>query len=311
MSFEQLMEHAHALQQKAIEKEVKQFKDAVESEGQGNMDRYVEDQRQRSTQTYAGVPGIFQPFTEMPKPETFDGMINHLATVMRKLSKGQSEDAINGQLYPANSTLDELSGAGAWLANWTGEAASEFKANFVDKFPSVVANQFLLASVLKGALEAEREIWVRARADIDKIAHDGLEALEGAGGCGRNDWKMRFTVVAAVVALAAVPVTGGASLLAITAVGSAASVAAEASADPPPEMRFSGESAYAVIQQVSEAATKLVEYINQQEQKIAVAMKSAQSVVGASRSSFVSARPQLAEADARNVTSGDYMGYSR
>ncbi|MGX7669175.1 hypothetical protein [Plantactinospora sp. DSM 117369] len=177
MSFGQLMEHAHEIK----------FKAWTESP-------YVDQEAY-----YGHVPGLYQPFAEMPDPSAFDPMIEQLAVALNRLARGDSpKDPINGTPCFANPTLDELSATDPWLARWTGEAAAAFKTNFVDPFPSVVANQFILTSMLKSALEAERELWVNARADIDKIAHDTIAALEQVDECSTSEWTMTFTVTAAV-----------------------------------------------------------------------------------------------------------------
>jgi len=239
-----------------------------------------------------------------------------LAKAAEELSLGQDlKDPINDTIYGGNPALDKLSGSESYIEDWTGRAAMEFKSNFIDPFPTIVRNQFIIVAVLKSALEAQRQIWVRARNDIDKIAHDALEALDRMDDCGKNEWTMTFTVVAAVASIAAVPLTGGASLtaaaVAITAVGAASQVAAAAAPDDPPTIQFGGESAEAVVGQLREAIAKLVEYIQQQESKISNALTNTHRLVAADRASFVSGRPALAAATARNVAGPEYMGYSR
>ncbi len=61
------------------------------------------------------------------------------------------------------------------------------------------------------ALNAEKELWNRARKNIDDIAHKAKSALEHYDDCGKNDWEIGLSVVGAVVAIAALPLTGGAS----------------------------------------------------------------------------------------------------
>ena len=318
MSFEQLMQHARDIQQKAIEKSLEQHGvRRAPRPGQPALSPMPleAEKRQQIEQSFSDIPGLFRPFSEMPIPASFDGMIDDLSHALRMLSAGQDpKDPINGTIYTSNTNLDKLSGSESYVEHWTGRAAMEFKSNFIDPFPSVVRNQFIIAAVLKSALEAQREIWVKARNDIDKIAHDALEALDRMDDCGKNEWTMTFTVVASVAAIAAVPLTGGASLtvaaLAVTAVGAASQVAAAAAPDDPPKIQFSGETAEAVVSQLREAMSKLVELIGGQEAKISYALTNTHSLVTGGREGFVSKRPALAAATARDVRGPEYMGYS-
>src|SRR5207248_10229167 len=107
----------------------------------------------------------------------------------------------------ANPHLDKMTTDGGYLQGWTGDAAMAFKANFVDTFKTISGNQFTVLSTLKGVLQAHREMWVRARDDIDKIADNTKNALDNAGGCGKNQWSFGFSVLSAVVAVGGVLVT--------------------------------------------------------------------------------------------------------
>ncbi|GLY36603.1 hypothetical protein Amsp01_026270 [Amycolatopsis sp. NBRC 101858] len=91
-----------------------------------------------------------------------------------------------------------------------------FKANFVDTFKTIAGNRFTVLSILKGVLQAHRAMWLKARDDIDKIAENTKNALDNAGGCGKNQWSFDFSVLSAVSAIGGVViavVTGGSSPL--------------------------------------------------------------------------------------------------
>lgn len=308
MSFENLMAEAAEIQRSAIQHQV-----GTGLAQAGRAAPYEEKYlTQKAESDFADIPGLFEPFSMMPDPAGYSGMINGLADAMHVLSAGQdTKDEIDGPVYPANPVMDKLTGSESYLENWTGKAAEDFKRNFIDPFPAVVSNQFLITSVLKGAIEAHQEMWRRARTDIDKIATDTIAALDHMDDCGSNDWSMAFTVLGAVVAVAAAPVTDGTSLIALAAVGSAASIASTAAGSgSTPTRRFSGESAGAVISQMRQAISMLADDINTEEQKITRAMKDTHSIVQMSRSAFVSKRPLLAGADAKDITGDGFMGYA-
>lgn len=304
MTFESLMDHAFDIQKKAVQEAI------LDLGGRSHSLSTMSDEQNAIEAQFADIPALYRPFSEAPDPTSFDGAISELRRALRVISSGQqNNDPINGNIYPANPVLDKLSGSESYIEDWTGAAAMEFKANFVDPFPSVVRNQFIMVAVLKCALEAEKEIWTKARNDIDRVAHDTLTALERMDDCGKNEWTMAFTVVASVAAVAAVPVTGGASL-AIAAVGAASEVAAAAVPDDPPSIRFSGETPAAVISQMREAISKLKAEIDGQEAKIAVAVSGACELVSGNRDLFVPKQPKLAGATPANIRGPAYLGYS-
>jgi hypothetical protein len=319
MSFAgQLMEQAREIQQLAIAKSMEHHgvRPATRPGDPPLAPTYGEDQkRQQIQRSFAGIPGLFEPFTEMPDPASFDAMISELWRALGVLSSGQDlKDPINGTIYPVNPALDKLSGAESYVEGWTGRAAMNFKSNFIDPFPSIVRNQFILAAVLKSALEAEQEIWSHTRNDIDKIARDAITALEHMDDCGRNDWTMTFTVVASVAAVAAVPLSGGTSLMleavAVTAVGAASQVVAAWPRNDPPQTMFSGETAEAILAEVREEISTVLAGIQGQESEIADAVARTRDLVTRNRDLFVSARPALAGAAASTVTGPEYMGYA-
>jgi len=85
------------------------------------------------------------------------------------------------------------------LDDWTGTAALAFKQKFLDPFPAVARNQFILVAVLKAGLEAHQSMWHSARADIDNVAHTTIDALDNTGGWSdKNQWNFTFTVLASV-----------------------------------------------------------------------------------------------------------------
>ncbi len=264
---------------------------------------------------YDDVPGLFDAFSSLPDPASFEAGIDDLTSALGKLSQGSGgEDPTNGSPTPANTILDGMDTSQDYLARWTGIAAAQFKENFVDTFESITTNQFLLTSYIKGALEAEKSLWDAARRNIDEIAEDTITALEEMGDCGKNEWSMAFSVAGAVVALVAVPFTAGGSLVAaatFAGIGGALSIggAAVGNMEEPPELDMSGESPEAVIGNMREAITKLKDEISKAEQKIADKMTELQGIVDGHRELFVAPRPNLADSGPGDIR--DDMGVPR
>jgi predicted RNase H-like HicB family nuclease len=317
MSFDELMQHAYEIQQQATLKAFTQHgvRPGVPDGLPQPAPRHNELETRRSIEgQFADIPEVFRAFAEMPDPQAFEARIEKLDDTLRELSSGwASDDPVSGLTYPANRDLDKMLDAKGNVERWTGRAAMEFKNNFISPFRSIVYNQFIVAAILRSALDAEREIWVRARNDIDKIAHDTLVALDRMDDCGKNSWVMTFTVVSSVAAVAGValaPFSGGASF-GLTAVGAASQVAAAGVQDDPPKVNFQGETAIAVIASMRDAIGLLHGYIAEQERKIADALTRCYQQIMQDRDSFVAKRPALADATAADVTGPLFMGYVR
>jgi hypothetical protein len=321
MSFEQLMQHAQEIQAKAIAASLDEHGvRPAPAPGRPpiNPMPLEEEARARITASFADVPSLFEPFTMIPEPSAFDGMINDLRSAMLKLSSGHMPtDPVTRDAFYANAALTEIDSSESYIELWTGGAADAFRTEFVNKFPATVVNQFIIGAVLRGALEAYKAIWTSAREDIDKIAHDALNALDNMDHCGQNTWTMTFTVIASVAAVAAVPITAGTSLGAlaaattVTAVGATSQVVAAHQVEPPKVTEFKGETAEAVLREVRRSVSETIGQIQQAEQQIAGVVEQMRATIAQRRELFVSPRPKLADADRNNVRTGEYLGRGR
>jgi hypothetical protein len=290
------MQSAEAIRRKAIEEFAK--------EGEGGSDTPLYQQRKvQATKAFADIPQLFQPFTELPQPSSFDPMINAMRPAVEKVSTGEVADKpVERGSYAANPNLTKVPGVSDPIDDWSGDAARDFKRGFVDPFPAVLKNQFIVARVAQAALESEKEMWTRARRDIDDIARKTLAALDNMHGCGKNEWKFGFAVAGALAALAAAFVSGGAAVpLGIAEFGA---VTAGATAD------LTGETTAVVINSMRRSIAQLTREINETENVIWKAADSTRDAIQRKRSWYVSKRPDLANATAANVKSSKYMGYA-
>lgn len=296
MSYAQLMQHAEEIRHKAIEK----FAD--DAKGGSDSPLYAQA-KEYATKAFADIPQVFQPYTEIPRPESFDPMINAMGLVLDKLSTGEAaDDPVKNVSYPANVNLTKVPGVTDAIEDWTGEAAQDCKTLFVDPFPAIAKNQFIIARVAGAALDSEKELWTRAQQHIDQIAHKVLEALDKMHDCGKNDWNIAFTIGGAIAALAGVVATGGTGLP-FAAAEFAAVMGATGT-------QYSGETADAVIHSMRESISELTQKINETEYRIWKAADTTRLAVQQDRKRYVSDRPELAEANAGNVESSKYMGYA-
>jgi hypothetical protein len=211
-------------------------------------------------------------------------MLSSLANVLSGLSSG-GPDPVTGRMVPSNPELERIAGTAIALARWTGPTAVQFRTTFLQPFPALVRNHFIIAAVLRAALAAQRELWLRARDDVDQIAEKTLNALDAIADCTRNEWTITFTVVASVAALALVPLSGGAAL-AVSAVGAGAQVAAAAGPGEPARTAFSGDDPVEVVERMRDAITLLHKHIREQEERTAAALRSTRQLVGGNRRLF-------------------------
>lgn len=303
------MQHAEEIRRQAIKK-------ALEERG-GEGDKTGAIHRQEGpkiVRAFADIPGLFQPFADMPKPASFDSMIGQIDDALKVLSSGESnKNPVNDAPYFANPALDKLGGTEVYIADWSGGAASTFVDEWVVPFRSINKNQFIIASVLQGALQANKAMWAAAQSDIDQIAHKTIVALDQLDvglPCNPNGWSVTFTVVSSVASVAAIPLTGGASA-AVTAVGAAAAIAGEAG--PPgggSEVSFGGEKTEEIIGNMRDAVSRLYHDIADTEWLIWKALHDSNSIVGGKKGHalFESSAPKLAQATAANVRSPEFMG---
>jgi hypothetical protein len=241
-------------------------------------------------------------------------MVDDLRTVLNGLSNGDNNsDPIDvRETYLANPTMTKITTAGDYLDDWTGKAAMAFKQKFLDPFPALCRNQFILLAVLKAGLEAHQAMWRNGRTDIDNVAHTTIDALDNTGGWSdKNQWNFTFTVLSSVAAVATVPLDaatdGLTTPLTVTAIGAATQVAAAA---PPPELpdQSSGETAIQITNSMKAAMDRIVNDIHTTESKIASALAEMNQTVVANKAYFVARRPAIADIHGSAETSSAGLG---
>jgi hypothetical protein len=288
MSFEQLMEHASQIKYLAT-KHALDNREAEPEYARNGVDGYYQNL----------IEPLYKPYSGIPDPGKYKPMIDELSSVMHGLSSGRmSEDPIDKDPYLANPTLDKMHTAGDILDDWTGEAATKFKEKFIDPFPSISTNQFILTGILKAGLEAHQAMWQSTRNDIDKIAHATMDAFDN-GCCDKNTWNVSFTVLSSIGAIGAAILTvstaGAAAPLALTVIGAAAQVGAtlppDSLSDPP---KGGGESALQITNGMKAAIEQLDKVVEKAESEITNHIQAITKLVNQSNPYFVAARPALA-----------------
>jgi hypothetical protein len=266
---------------------------------------------------YAPIVDMFRPYSQMPDPAGHDTIAEQVMQVLRLLSPGSSgPDRLHP--IPANPNLGMIPGSESYLERWTGRAAVEFKQRFLDPFPYLVANQYLLASTLYGAIDAQARMWENARRDILEIGNATLNALntrEPFLCCGGTSGatKVILTTIEAIATVAAVfmPTASVGARVGIEIVAVAASAAATLAPDQAgPTVDMAAEYTWDIIANMAAAIRLLNDQIYQAELKIRLAMQAALALADQNPDLFVAPRPALAGATAANIASPEYMGYS-
>jgi hypothetical protein len=202
-----------------------------------------------------------------------------------------------------------------YLRDWTGDAAAKFKQKFLDPFPSVSTNQFILTSILKAGLEAHQAMWASTRKDIDSIAEATIAQFENTC-CDKNGWNVSFTVLASLGAVGAAILTvatdGVAAPLALQVIGAAAQVGAtlppDCLSDPP---KGGGESALQITNGMKAAVEQLTKLVQKAETEITSHIRAITTLVNQNSSYFVAARPALASTSRGDLTGGKGLGDSQ
>jgi len=303
VTFDRLMQHAKEINDKAIKNSMGELaqKKGAKFPGSAEYDQFK--------QQYAFIEPMFEPFSRLPDPARYDPLLADLNAAMATLNTGSVHTTqLTNDVSLANPHLDKMTTDGGYLQGWTGDAAMAFKANFIDTFKTVSGNQFSVLSTLKGILQAHREMWLKARDDIDKIAENTKNALDNAGGCGKNQWSFGFSVVSAVVAVGGVVVavaTGG--IVPLVAIGAAASAGSAGVAS----LTASGDSVDTIINSMKQAVDELTRHIQEVEnQQIAEKVRALTEAVRANKDKIVAARPNLAGMNDRDLTGDSGMGRS-
>ena len=310
MSFEELGFHAQEIYEMAVEKYLRDehmiderdgmyYAPTDPMSGQPMMTEEVLRKTVWDTEMkFNEIHSLFNDFLVLPDPGDFDGPIQSVTTCMDALCSKAFTDPIQGDPHPINVELKAMTVTGSTIDEWDGLAAKAFMNNVVIPFEGRTENQFTVASILMNALNANKELWKRARANIDDIAHKVKSALDHYDDCGKNEWEIGLSVVGAVVAIAAVPVTGGASAIALGAVASAVDVASTFAGqiEDPPKNDYSAESVEGVIAKAKQGIEDLKTEVARAEQKIVDAMTNSSGVVAGHATDFLAPRPTLAGA---------------
>lgn|GEM_PF-6811966 len=222
----------------------------------GGSDMWGELARMR----FESIPSHFEQFAARD-PELLDIALLNM------------EDAV---LWLQQGRIGNMSEVQNLVADWQGSAALVFRKNFVAPFPGIYSNQYNLAAEVQGALKAQVEIIEASRRDAIAVGDRAIEALNNLERESSGNWiAVALSVIGAVAsvaaAIAAAPVTGGGSVVAVgwTLVSAGASVTSAAL----PSQGGSAGSPEEVIAAMNTALSGVAQATAEEEEILAQALR--------------------------------------
>jgi hypothetical protein len=300
MSADELMRKAQEIKEAAVQLDLKWSENGAAGSTESLFEKY------------AGlIDPKLEPFTRIPDPKSFDWMVDELSKAVECLSAGAGhDDPLSGKLVLANPKLDKVASAASELASWTGQAADEFKVNFLDPFPSISTNQFFLLVTMRGAIDAHRAACKAAWDDILSISDRTLNSLDNADNCDKNDWTIFLSVTASIAAVGGAAIATDGIALAVLGAASSVGSTVQAIVEEERPVDIGGESAEQIIESMRTAVDTLTAEIRKTEQRITKAVTESTSLVYVKKDRFVSPWPQLAGIPSERITTDTGLGTS-
>ena len=135
--------------------------------------------------SYADIAPRFGRFDDLPSRSDFDAAIEKVGSAMGSLAiTGQGAATIDGLTIEPNHVYANMERIATDADNWTGDAATGFIHNYKAQLPYVPQSQYVAASVLVAAMEAQAQLYAKAKENVLDIGNKTLGALEAADGRG-------------------------------------------------------------------------------------------------------------------------------
>lgn len=172
----------------------------------------------------------FGYYDDAPKEGDFGGLRSNITSAMKDLCySGQGAVAGASGMMPQKG-YSKIETIGDDFVQWDGRARDSFDDNVKDQVRVVPESLFVAASALIGALDAEAELWDKARDDVKTLANKALSTCDHADDKGSGGASFGLTVLAAVGTIALSVATAGAGTAVAVAVASTAIGAASVAA---------------------------------------------------------------------------------
>lgn len=263
-----------ALKQKFIKLELQWQMDQIYADNKDDLDWTHEERldamKSWETENYdevaswfADLDDIFKELGQLPDHDAIKPKADELKAAMTPLAGRPCDDLSDGTSYDQDQAYRYVGDTATYLDEWKGDAAIAFKTQFAPAFQDVAVHEFRAVQSLKGALMAEAELWKKGREDVLTLIKETDAALDDyeGGRDGAADAAFALAVIGAIVAVAAVPATGGTSAaLYWTMAGSALAVSGAVVSypdEPKKELSIKGDSPHDICQSMREAVVDM------------------------------------------------------
>lgn len=163
----------------------------------GMFDHYFDD-----------IPEWFRPFSNLPD----HGQLRSNAdTLVQEACKElnldwQAPAGYEGGLANTNPDLAVIKDIRSNLEGWTGQAAANFRTNYLNRFDQFTKNLYTATYVGYQTLAAEAKLWETASRDIHKIADDARSTVDAMIGVSMGQgFKFVLTSLPSVISVATAP----------------------------------------------------------------------------------------------------------
>lgn len=224
---------------------------------------YSDQWRGEIASWFADITEMFDDLADLPDPAPLRSEAEGLYGALAQLAGPSGHtDIADGTVHGPAEAFEKLSVIPTMLVDWEGHAAEAFKLNFIPPLERVAFHEFEAVVSLRSPLIAAAYMWEKAREDVSNLIDEANSALDDySGGKDSADAVLALGIIGAIVAVAAVPFTGGTSAaLYWTMAGSAIAVTGAVVGhpnEPEKELDISGDSPADIAQSLRDAIWKL------------------------------------------------------
>jgi hypothetical protein len=270
-------------------------------------------------QLRSGYDWIIDAFRQSvgPDPDGFDPLISTMETSEQGLANSQqvvstvsmgTDGKVKQQLAngPTNADFMEylltVENARNEIVGWTGDAADNFRNNFLGRIPTVTANQVTMVRALRCAIDTTKLLHEQYRRDIKEVADKSIAVLSfNTGTCHGPSLEVTMgvaagvlTIAAGIAALPAGGVAGGLTIGAGVAVTAQVLAGVEQEKEETPRVTVGGMTVDEILSSTYDGLTTVRKYLDEGERLICDNLDGNYSLlVGGYRSLFLAPRPDV------------------